>query len=354
MRSRRGLRLLGGVAEALAGRVRDPGDVVPDVLERLALRLIEVDLQPVHTGRTVALGAYPSFRPPLFQLFEPVAPPAGWAGQGAPPLELPRITVRSRGGEVVEPVASAVVVNVAVAAQLLRAVRLAAAAIGVEAPIPDRLVGLGIEQEDVRDVAVLVGRVVALGPLPGDLVAVVARPEGRIHQELEVVAGRGVAVEVDAPRRLEDAVQLHHALGHHREVGHHVVLAEELAHRLEQVGETLGALHDDLPVGDLGLDAPVPGVVEGVDLGGGGLAARLLEEDVVGGVRVEGRVEVDEVDALVLHALAQDGEVVAEVEGVGGVRHGVMVAGMGRVGARGRWQVGITRWGMRTLRRGSW
>ena len=38
------------------------------------------------------------------------------------------------------------------------------------------------------------------------------------------------------------------------------------------------------------------GVVGGRDLGGGVLAGALLEKDVVGGVGVEGRVEVDEVD----------------------------------------------------------
>ena len=37
---------------------------------------------------------------------------------------------------------------------------------------------------------------------------------------------------------LEDAMELDHARGHHCEVGHHVVLAEECAHRLQEVGES--------------------------------------------------------------------------------------------------------------------
>ena len=50
----------------------------------------------------------------------------------------------------------------------------------------------------------------------------------------------GVAVEVYTAGGLEDAVQLDHALRHHREIRHHVVLAEEgaqglrAAHRLCQ------------------------------------------------------------------------------------------------------------------------
>ena len=46
-----------------------------------------------------------------------------------------------------------------------------------------------------------------------------------------------------------------------------------------------------------------------VNLGGGSLAGALAEEDVVGGVGVEGRIEVDEVDALVGDVLAEDVQV---------------------------------------------
>ena len=104
------------------------------------------------------------------------------------------------------------------------------------------------------------------------------------------MAGGGVAVEVNAAGVLEDAVEFGHALGHHGEIGHHVVVAEEGAHGLEQVGELAGAVGYDILVGALGIEVPVPGVLEGGDLGGGLLAAFFLEEDVVVGVGVEGRV----------------------------------------------------------------
>ena len=63
-----------------------------------------------------------------------------------------------------------------------------------------------------------------------------------------------------------------------------------------------------------GLFAPVPAIFEGgyrcvavVALGG-------FEEEVVIALGVEGRVEIDEVNRLVLDVLAQDVEVVAVVE----------------------------------------
>ena len=73
--------------------------------------------------------------------------------------------------------------------------------------------------------------------LPSYFVSKTVLAEHGVHHELEVVAGCGIAVEVDAARRLQDAVEFGHALGHHGEVGHHVVLAEEAAHGLEKVAE---------------------------------------------------------------------------------------------------------------------
>ena len=193
-------------------------------------------------------------------------------------------------------------------------------------------------------------------PFPNELVPKMPRPEHGVHEQLEVVAGGGVAVEVDAAGRFQDAVQLNHALRHHGEVGHHVVLAEERAHRLYEVRELPRPVGHDILVGVLGLHAPVPGVVEGVNLGGGALAARLLEQDVVGGVGVEGRVEVDEVDALVRDVFPEDAEVVAEVELVLPVSHAVSRA-WGVIGVHGssragwRQRAGVATPSRRDLRR---
>ena len=61
----------------------------------------------------------------------------------------------------------------------------------------------------------------------------------------------------------------------------------------------------------------MPGVVECLYLGGGLGGIALTEEDVVGGVGVEGGIEVDEVDGLIGDVVTEDGEVVSEVEFVG-------------------------------------
>ena len=116
-------------------------------------------------------------------------------------------------------------------------------------------------------------------------------PTVRVHQRLEVVAGGGVAVEIYAAGVLEDSVKFDHALRHHGQVGHHVVVAEEGAHGLEEVGELAGGVGYNILIGALRFKTPVPGVLEGGNLGGGLLACLFLEEDVVVSVGVEGRVE---------------------------------------------------------------
>jgi hypothetical protein len=62
----------------------------------------------------------------------------------------------------------------------------------------------------------------------------------------------------------------------------------------------------------------VPGVLEGQQLGIASLARLVAEDDVVVAVGVEGRVEVDQVDAGIGQVATQDVEVVAVVEDVGG------------------------------------
>jgi len=79
------------------------------------------------------------------------------------------------------------------------------------------------------------------------------------------------------------------------------------------VGDASAAL-DDVLVGALGVDVPLPGIFKGVNLGTGLGAVFLGEKDVVVLAGVEGRVEVDEIDGLVLDVALEDFEVVAVVE----------------------------------------
>ena len=130
------------------------------------------------------------------------------------------------------------------------------------------------------------------------------------------MAGGRVAMQVQAAGGLQHAVQLHQPGGHHHQVGHHLVLADELAHGPQHDCHPLRRVLDDGVVGQLGAFAPVPGVVEGGHLRLRLLPALVLEQHVVRAVRVERRVEVDQVDRLVLDVLAQDDEVVTVVKSV--------------------------------------
>ena len=93
------------------------------------------------------------------------------------------------------------------------------------------------------------------------------------------------------------------------------------APRLEQVTELFWTFRNHVMVGVLGFDAPLPGVLERGYLSRGIFAATLSKQDVVGGVGVEWRIEVDEIDTLIRDVLAQYVQVVAEVELVSGRIH---------------------------------
>jgi hypothetical protein len=114
----------------------------------------------------------------------------------------------------------------------------------------------------------------------------------------------------------EDATEFDEA------VGHHVGVEEKCFEGAEGVGDA-AALLDDLLVGALGVDVPLPGVFKGVNLGTGLGAVFFREEDVVVLAGVEGRVEIDKIDGLVLDVELEDFEVVAVIELVFLRVHGV-------------------------------
>jgi hypothetical protein len=60
----------------------------------------------------------------------------------------------------------------------------------------------------------------------------------------------------------------------------------------------------------------MPSIVKGLDLRLALMPVRRPEENIVTGVRVERRIEIDEIDALIGDVLAQNGEVVAIIERV--------------------------------------
>ena len=114
-------------------------------------------------------------------------------------------------------------------------------------------------------------------------------------------------VEIDGAGLFEDAAELDEARGHHGEIGHHVGVEEEGFEGAHGVGDA-SALLDDVLVGAHGVDVPLPCVLEGVNLGAGLGAVFFGEEDVVVLAGVEGRIEVDEIDGLVLDVALEDFE----------------------------------------------
>lgn len=159
------------------------------------------------------------------------------------------------------------------------------------------------------------GIVVRSRALPDNLILELPWAKHRIQQHLEVMARGRVAVEVEAAGGLEDSVQLDQPHGHHGEVGRQGVLAEEPHHRIEHERRVLIA-RGPLDLLDRHTRhgvVPLPGVAEGILLRGDGLAGGRAEERVVVGVRVEGRVEVDEIDVLVREC-PQNVEIVAVIE----------------------------------------
>jgi hypothetical protein len=131
------------------------------------------------------------------------------------------------------------------------------------------------------------------------------------------VAGGGVAVQDEAAGRPQDPVQLHQADRHLDEVREDLAFADGGTEGGYQPADGVG----DLPamqrgvrevcIGFFRLNAPALGVFEHESLG------NTLEDDVVVLVRVEGGIEVDEIDAIVREVLAQNLEVVAVQQAVG-------------------------------------
>ena len=137
-----------------------------------------------------------------------------------------------------------------------------------------------------------------LRALPYKFVTKVDRAEYPVQHNLQIVARGRVTVQVQAPGVLQYAAQLHKATSHHHKVGHHVVVAQKLPQRRQNIGNG-AALRipqqlDELP---LRLLAPVPRILKGRDLGARPAVLRRSEERVVVPVGIKGRIKVDQIDA---------------------------------------------------------
>ena len=144
--------------------------------------------------------------------------------------------------------------------------------VGSILPVPSPLICFCIEIDNIPDVAILVATlrcvIVCAGPAPTNFRTKTRLPKHRIQQNLQIMARRRITVQIEAPRGLQHPVQFDQPHGHHGEIGHHVIFAQKAAHRAQHLGGGgVGAAAHRLK-GIFGRVAPMPCVVERLDLGG--------------------------------------------------------------------------------------
>ena len=90
------------------------------------------------------------------------------------------------------------------------------------------------------------------------------------------MAGCGIAMQIERSGRLQYAMQFDQAHGHHGEICHHVVFAQERPHGVEHIrGLGIAAVHHFIE-GALGMLVPMPSILESLDL-----RLRLLRRSVL-------------------------------------------------------------------------
>src|SRR6266545_7728245 len=118
-----------------------------------------------------------------------------------------------------------------------------------------------------------------------------------IHQHPQIVHSRRIAMQIEAAGWLKDAVKLRKPRRHHRQIGHHWRMFKEAVERFHQLDHgDVWAVVDELMIGVGGI-GPAPRVGEGVELRLAYLTARLAKENILIGVRVNRRIEINKVDA---------------------------------------------------------
>lgn len=177
-------------------------------------------------------------------------------------------------------------------------------------------------------------------PFPNDFTSKLIRPKHRVQHQLQIMARGRVAVQVQATRRLQHPVQFHQSHRHHAQISHHGIFADGRFHRLHQHMQLVVAALRNVHQRVVRTRPPLPGVVKGFDAGVGASARCALEQHIIGGVGIEGRVQIDKIDRLVLHMRAQHIQIVAIVKPVLHAAHPNANRGRGKCGVSRR----VRRW----------
>ncbi len=141
---------------------------------------------------------------------------------------------------------------------------------------------------------------------PHDVVEEILGAEDSVHEHLEIVTGRTIAVQVHRAGGLQHPVKLGQTWCHHHQVREHWRWPQKHVHRLERAHElcrSLGPKHLQRPGRRI---IPWPDVVEDSNL--------ILAKMVVAAPGHEGWIEIHEVDRCGRHLLPQNVNVVAEME----------------------------------------
>ena len=95
-------------------------------------------------------------------------------------------------------------------------------------------------------------------------------------------------MEIERAGGFEDTVEFEQAVGHHGEVGHHVVLAKKGTERLNHLRQIGVRAVDNLIIFALGLFVPVPSVLKRLNLRLTALSLGRFEEEIVARLELNG------------------------------------------------------------------
>lgn len=122
-------------------------------------------------------------------------------------------------------------------------------------------------------------------------------------------------MQINARCRFHYTPQFHKARSHHHEISQHVAFTEECPECLKAIGN-FSPRRYDLRVNGFALPVPCPGIRKGLNLACGFAFVFFREEDVVIGIGIERRVQINEVDGFVFDMQTHHVQIIAIIEQV--------------------------------------
>src|SRR5437016_1569658 len=147
-------------------------------------------------------------------------------------------------------------------------------------------------------------------PLPNYFRTEGLRAKDTIQKKFQVMTGRRIAVEIDAPSGFENAAQFHETRSHHRQICKHVVRSQESPERLHYVRHFSATLYE-LFVHASRILIPFPGILKCLELCSSSRAVFLSKQYVVVLIRFEWGVEVYKINGLAFYVALENVEIIA-------------------------------------------